>query len=80
MLCGMSNTTKRIADRVRGVAAEKRFTQAQVAEALGISRGSVAGRMNGHVPFTATELYELAAAMSVPVSRFFPPQSVERAA
>lgn len=73
----MSNTpTAQIADKVRGVAAEKRFTQQRIAETLGISRTSVVERVQGRVPFTAPELYELAVAMDAPIARFFP----ERAA
>lgn len=77
----MSTTTKRIADKVRGVAAEKRFTQQRIANCLQLSRYSVGQRINGRVPFTATELYDLAVLMNVPVSRFFPPPATaERAA
>lgn len=75
----MTTTTERIAAKVRGIAAEHRFTQQGIAEALGISRTSVVERINGRVPFTATELYKLALAMDVRVERFFP-EFAERAA
>lgn len=68
----MANTTERIANRVRGLAAEHRFTQSRIAGVLGLSRTSVVERFNGRVPFTATELFDLAVAMQVPVGRFFP--------
>lgn len=72
----MTDTTSRIADKVRGVAAEKRFTQQRIALTLGIARSSVAERFGGRVSFTADEVFTLAVAMDVPVARFFP----ERAA
>ncbi|WP_194385153.1 helix-turn-helix domain-containing protein [Microbacterium luteum] len=76
----MTQTTSRIADKVRGVAAEKRFTQGAIAQALGIARSSVAERLAGRVSFTADEILKLSAAMDVPVSRFFPEPSLERVA
>lgn len=80
-LADMASTTERIADKVRGVAAERRYTQQRIGEVLGLSAPTVNARMNGRVPFTAAELYDLAAAMSVPVARFFPePAITERAA
>lgn len=75
----MTGTTQAIANRVRGVAAEHRFTQKRIADTLGLSRTSVSDRFNGRVPFTATELLTLAEAMNVNVVRFFP-ESVGRAA
>lgn len=68
----MSETTTEIANRVRGVAAEKRFTQQRIASELQLARSSVSQRITGAVPFTGTELAALALAMDVPVSRFFP--------
>ena len=80
MITGMTQTTSRIADKVRGVAAEKRFTQGTIAQTLGIARSSVAERIAGRVSFTADELLALSIAMDVPVSRFFPESPSERAA
>lgn len=68
----MQETTNAIANRVRGVAAEKRATQQRIAEILGIARGSVNTRMNGTVPFTGAELLMLASAFDVEIQRFFP--------
>lgn len=78
-LHGMTSITTVIADKVRGVAAEKRFTQQRIAETLDISRTSVVERFRGRVPFSAPEVFALAEAMGVPVTRFFPDAS-ERAA
>lgn len=68
----MTSSTQRIAAKVRGVAAERRLTQQGIADALRLSRTSVVERINGRVPFTATEILTLALEMRVPVSRFFP--------
>lgn len=78
IVAGMPNVSGSIADKVRGVAAEKRFTQARIAATLGLSRTSVVERMNGRVPFTADELLRLASVMGEPITRFFPEHS-ERA-
>lgn len=75
----MTGTTTEIANKVRGVAAEKRFTQGRISETLGISRTSVVERINGRIAFSGAELFELAVAMRVPVARFFP-EPTERAA
>lgn len=72
MITGMTDTTAAIADKVRGVAAEKRFTQKRIAETLDLSRTSIVERYGGRVPYTGVELFELAEAMHVPVTRFFP--------
>lgn len=74
----MTETMTAIADRVRGIAAEKRYTQRRIAAVLGLSRSSVTERLNGRVSFSAAELYVLANEMGVPVTRFFP--EVARAA
>lgn len=79
MLTGMTSTTTAIADKVRGVAAEKRFTQQRIAEVLGISRTQITERYQGRVPFTATEIFTLAEALDVPLGRLFP-DVAERAA
>lgn len=76
MLTDMTNSVNGIADKVRGLAAEKRFTQQRIAVTLAISRTSVVERMNGRVPFTGAEILALAEAMNVPVSRFFPDRAV----
>lgn len=68
----MQTTKEHIAAKVRGVAAETRFTQQRMAEALGMSRASIVQRINGRIPFTAPEVLTLAQAMNVPVTRFFP--------
>lgn len=76
MLTDMTYLVNGIADKVRGVAAEKRFTQKRIAETLAISRTSVVERMNGRIPFSGAEILALSEAMNVPVSRFFPDRAV----
>lgn len=68
----MPTRAERIAAKVRGVAAEKRYTQQNVADALEISRASVVERYAARVPFTAPEILTLAEQLAEPVSRFFP--------
>lgn len=80
IVTGMTNTTQRIANRVRGVAAEHGFTQQRIADATGLSRTSVVERINGRVSFTAAELLDLATAMNVPVARLFPEPSAQEVA
>jgi transcriptional regulator with XRE-family HTH domain len=71
-LSGMAATMTDIPDMVRGVAAEKRYSQERLASVLGIARSSVANRFSGRVPFTGPELQRLAAEFDVPITRFFP--------
>lgn len=61
-----------IADKVRGVIAEKRCDQTAVAEVLDRSRQAVNQRLNGRVPFTAAEILRLSITLGVPIERFFP--------
>lgn len=76
----MQDATKRIADKVRGVAAEHHLTQQGLAILLGIDRKTVHERWHGRVAFTAPELLLLAEKLDVGVDRFFPERASERAA
>ena len=71
----MSNAANEIADKVRGIAAEKRFTQDHIATTLDLARSSVNARMNGGTRFYADELWILAGEFGVDVSRFYPSPS-----
>lgn len=64
-------TNEEVADRVRGVAAEKRLSRAEIAERLSVTPMSLSRRFNGQTPLTAAELSSLSHILSVPVSRFF---------
>ena len=77
-LFDMTNVTNAIADRVRGISAEKRYTQERTAQTLGLARSSVSARLSGSIPFAAAELLTLAVALGVRIERFFP--SVEELA
>jgi len=68
----MKDEARYIADRVRGVAAEKRTSQDEIAKTLRMSRQAVNARMTGRVPFTAPEVLTISRMFNVPVSRFFP--------
>ncbi len=63
--------TTNVADKVRGIAVEKRVRQADLAVALGVSRMAVVRRLNGSVPFTDRELSALARRLDVKVGAFF---------
>lgn len=71
----MTNATNEIADRVRGIATEKRYTHDRIAALLRRSRTSISQRMNGTIPWTGAELLILAAAWRIDPKRFFPDQS-----
>lgn len=64
--------TQAIASRVRGIRAEHSLTQPDLGSILGIDRKSVGARLNGHVPFTATEILRLSNALARPIVDFFP--------
>jgi transcriptional regulator with XRE-family HTH domain len=68
----MSDAMTAIADKVRGVAEEKRSKQEHVAGILGISRQAVSQRYTAKVPFTAPEVHRLASVWNVPIARLFP--------
>lgn len=72
----MTDSTAQIADKVRGVMAEKRASQQDVADLLGLSRQAVNSRLRYRAPWLAGELYRLSAAWNVPVTRFFPDREV----
>jgi DNA-binding XRE family transcriptional regulator len=72
MMTVMPNVTVAIAAKVRGVAAENRFTQQHIAKVLNISRTSVGERYSGRVPFTGPELWELSVALRVDIRRLYP--------
>lgn len=66
-----SRTACGVADKVRGISVEKRVRQADLAEALNVSRMAIVRRLNGSVPFTDRELIILAQRLDVKVGAFF---------
>lgn len=67
----MSRPASGVADKVRGISVEKRARQADLADALNVSRMAIVRRLNGSVPFTDRELITLSAYLGVPVGAFF---------
>jgi transcriptional regulator with XRE-family HTH domain len=63
--------TSIVADKVRGIAVEKRVRQADLAAALNVSRMAIVRRLNGTVPFADHELITLAKRLDVKVGAFF---------
>lgn len=76
----MTDEMQSIADRVRGVAAQKRFSQEQVASILGLSRQAVSNRYTAKVAFQAWEIGRLSQRFDVPVGDFYTVDRAERAA
>lgn len=70
----MTDDTRAIAAKVRGVASEYDLSQEAVAALIGlVDRKAVGARFQGRVAFTATELFRFARATGEPIERFFPP-------
>jgi len=79
-LTDMTNQRIGIPDKVRGVAAEKGYTQERTARTIGISRTQLVERYAGRTSFKAEELLTLSIEMRVPVSRFYPTEEELRQA
>ena len=80
MLADMTNSGVGIPDKVRGVAAEKGYTQERTAQTIGISRTQLVERYAGRTSFKADEILTLAIEMRVPVERFYPTEAEMRSA
>ena len=65
------NTNSDVADRVRGIAAERRVSRAEIASVLSVSPMAISRRLNGITPFNAEELIKLSKALRAPVGAFF---------
>lgn len=74
-LADMTNPQIGIPDKVRGVAAEKGYTQERTAQTIGISRTQLVERYAGRISFKADEILTLSRAMRVPIDRFFPSEA-----
>jgi transcriptional regulator with XRE-family HTH domain len=61
-----------IAAEVRAEVARQQKSQREIGEILGLPQPSVQLRLKGERAFRAEELAALAAALGVPVERFFP--------
>jgi transcriptional regulator with XRE-family HTH domain len=60
-----------VANRVRGIAAERRKTQADLACSLQISSMAMSRRMSGATPFTPEELIRLSQELDIAIAEFF---------
>lgn len=75
-------TSTDVAAKVRGIAAERRLKQNDLAAALHLSRMSIVRRFSGETPYSIDDLLKLARLFNVPVGAFFgevPATSVIRA-
>ena len=64
-------TNADVAGRVRGIAAQHRTTQQQLASVLSLSEMAISRRVNGVTPFTPEELIRLSQHFGVPAGYFF---------
>lgn len=64
-------SNEQVAAKVRGVAAERRATQADLAEALHMSAMAMSRRFSGNVPFTGEDLSRIADVLGTTVGVFF---------
>lgn len=64
-----------IAAEVRAAMARQRFTQAQLAECIGIGRPTLSERLAGQRPFDTDQLLAISLALGVEFQSFFPDHS-----
>ena len=60
-----------VAGKVRGIAAERRIQQSELAKVLHVSKMAMSRRFTGQTAFTPEELIRLATHLGVPVAAFF---------
>ncbi|MGV8969331.1 MAG: hypothetical protein ACOH1J_02665 [Microbacteriaceae bacterium] len=70
-------TNTDVANKVRGIAAEKRFPRSKMALVLWSTEMAISRRMNGVTAFSAEELIKLAHAMDIHVGASFGERSVD---
>ena len=73
---GEMTMSEAVAARVRGVMAEQRRHQAELATVLGIAGSGASRRLNGKVPFNVDELDVVARWLEVPITRLLPAQAL----
>lgn len=64
-------TNADVAGKVRGAAAERRISQAELADAMHMTPMSMSRRLAGSTPFTPEELIRLGRVLGTPVATFF---------
>lgn len=60
---------ERVANRVRGLMAERRVSQLVMAERLGLSRAAMGRRLTGEIALDVDELAAAARVLGVPLTR-----------
>lgn len=65
----------RVAAEVRAWKGRLQMTQAEMAELLGVSQGSISARLNGHAQFTLDELDVLAARFGIDAADLLTPSA-----
>ena len=60
---------ERIANRIRGLMAERRVSQLALADRLGISRAAMGRRLTGEIALDVDDLAAIARVLEVPVTR-----------
>lgn len=61
-----------LASNIRAECARQRVSQSKIAEVLGVSQPGVSRRLNGAMPFTVNELFDLANLFNIKVSQLLP--------
>lgn len=69
-----------VAAEVRAHMGRQRMTQTALATHMGVSQGYISRRLTGEVPFTVTELDEIARILTVPISDLLPEQQTTTSA
>ena len=67
----MVRNNEYVVSKVRGAAAERRVSQADLAEVLNLSRMAISRRFTGKSVFAPEELVAIADHLNVPVATFF---------
>jgi transcriptional regulator with XRE-family HTH domain len=80
-LCAMQHITshEEIAENVRAAKARRRVSDADIAEAIGLSRSAINDRMNNRAKFQIDELQAIAAYLDVPLEQLLAPTTTSEA-
>ena len=73
---GGMTMSEAVAARVRGVMAEQRRHQAELATVLGVAVSGASRRLSGKVPFNVDELDVVARWLEVPITRLLPTEAL----
>lgn len=62
---------ERVADRIRGLMAERRISQSALAESIGLSRAAMGRRFTGQIALDLDDLAAIARVLEIPMSSLF---------